>query len=265
MSPYVKLQWEWTHTADNRCVPYSEAVRLKLPYSRLQYFVHQSVSMNPSQGIHGGIGAAVFYRCYTANMRPFASTPAARTKDTVIWSFNGQNCSFYHLNWINVIEGKIKGEMGVARRRGRRRKKLLDDLKDRRGYCHLKEEALDSTVWRNRFGGGFGPVVRQNTELMNEFTGYCCEPDLYMLHKFHVPNLMAPFHCVGRTKGSFQARGTCTMYLFRNKASCYHLAKPPNWRTIPCRVPVTPYSTFSQLPSILNVVPPPATKRGAMS
>ena len=36
------------------------------------------------------------------------------------------------------IEGKIKGEMEVTRRRGRRRKKLLDDLKDRRGYCHLK-------------------------------------------------------------------------------------------------------------------------------
>jgi len=35
-------------------------------------------------------------------MRPFASTPAARTKDTVIWSFNGQNSSFYNLNWINV-------------------------------------------------------------------------------------------------------------------------------------------------------------------
>ena len=42
-----------------------------------------------------------------------------------------------------VIEGKINGEMEAARRRGRRRKKLLDDLKDRRGYCHLKEEALD--------------------------------------------------------------------------------------------------------------------------
>jgi len=63
-----------------------------------------------------------------------------------------------------VIEGKIKGEMEVARRRGRRRKKLLDNLKDRRGYSHLKEEALDRTMWRNRFGGGFGPVVRQNTE-----------------------------------------------------------------------------------------------------
>jgi len=54
--------------------------------------------------------------------------------------------------------------MEVARRRGTRRKKLLDDLKDRRGYSHLKEEALDSTIWRNRFGGGFVPVVRQNTE-----------------------------------------------------------------------------------------------------
>ena len=58
--------------------------------------------------------------------------------------------------------------MEVARRRGRRRKKLLDDLKDRRGYSHLKEEALDRTMWRHRFGGGFGPVVRQNTEWMNE-------------------------------------------------------------------------------------------------
>ena len=66
-----------------------------------------------------------------------------------------------------VIEGKIKGDMEVARRRERRRKKLLDDLKDRRGYSHLKEEALDSTMWRHRFGGSFGSVVRQNTEWMN--------------------------------------------------------------------------------------------------
>ena len=49
----------------------------------------------------------------------------------------------------------------------RRRKKLLDDLKDRRGYSHL-EEALNRTMWRHRFGGGFGPVFRQNTEWMNE-------------------------------------------------------------------------------------------------
>jgi hypothetical protein len=65
---------------------------------------------------------------------------------------------------MQVIEGKIQGAMEVIRRRGRRRKKLLDDLKDRKGYSQSKEEALDRTVWRNRFGRGFGPVVRQNTE-----------------------------------------------------------------------------------------------------
>jgi len=63
-----------------------------------------------------------------------------------------------------VIEGKIKREKKVTRRRGRRCKKLLDDLKDRRGYFHLKEEALDRIMWRNRFGRGVGPVVRQSTE-----------------------------------------------------------------------------------------------------
>ena len=46
-------------------------------------------------------------------------------------------------------------------RRGRKRRKLLDDLKEKREYSQLKEEALDRTVWRAGFGRGFGPVVRQ--------------------------------------------------------------------------------------------------------
>jgi hypothetical protein len=58
-----------------------------------------------------------------------------------------------------VIEGNIQGQIEVTRRRGRRRKKLLDNHGDRRGYSHLKEEALDRVKWRNRFGGGCGPVV----------------------------------------------------------------------------------------------------------
>jgi hypothetical protein len=45
------------------------------------------------------------------------------------------------------IYAKIKGEMEVTRRRGRRRRKLLDDLKGRRGYYLLKEKALDRTMW----------------------------------------------------------------------------------------------------------------------
>jgi hypothetical protein len=40
-------------------------------------------------------------------------------------------------------------------------------LKERRGYSHLKEEALDRTVWRAPFGGDFGPVVRQTANWMN--------------------------------------------------------------------------------------------------
>ena len=63
-----------------------------------------------------------------------------------------------------VIEGKINGEMEVTRRGGRRRTKPLDDFKDRRGYSHWKEEALYRTMRRNRFEGGFGPVVRKNTK-----------------------------------------------------------------------------------------------------
>jgi hypothetical protein len=62
-------------------------------------------------------------------------------------------------NTQQVIEGKIKGRIEVTRRRGRRRKKLLDDLGDRIGYSHLKEEAVDRIKWRNRFGRGCGPVV----------------------------------------------------------------------------------------------------------
>jgi hypothetical protein len=60
-----------------------------------------------------------------------------------------------------VTEGKIQGRIEVTGRQGRRHRKLLDDLKESRGYFHLKEKALDRTMWRARFGRGFGPVVRQ--------------------------------------------------------------------------------------------------------
>jgi hypothetical protein len=63
-----------------------------------------------------------------------------------------------------VIKGKIQGGIEVTGRQGRRRRKLLDNLIERRGYSHLKEEALDRTIWRARFGRSFGPVVRQTTK-----------------------------------------------------------------------------------------------------
>jgi hypothetical protein len=71
----------------------------------------------------------------------------------------GRNCLLRQ-----VVEGNIKGVIEVTGRRGRRRRKLLDDLKERRGYTRLKEEALDRTVLRARFGRGCRPVVRQTAK-----------------------------------------------------------------------------------------------------
>jgi hypothetical protein len=70
-----------------------------------------------------------------------------------------RNCLLKH-----IIEGKMKGRIEETGRHGRRCRQLLDDFKEMRRYWKLKEEALDRTVWRTRFGRGYGPVVRQTTE-----------------------------------------------------------------------------------------------------
>jgi hypothetical protein len=61
------------------------------------------------------------------------------------------------------IEGKIKGWIEVTERRRRRCTKLLDELKEMRGFSHLKEGALVRSMWRAGFGRAFGPAVRQTT------------------------------------------------------------------------------------------------------
>jgi hypothetical protein len=54
--------------------------------------------------------------------------------------------------------------VGVTGRRRGRRKELLDNLKEKRGYGKLIEEGLDHTLWRTGFGRVYGPVIRQTTE-----------------------------------------------------------------------------------------------------
>ena len=61
------------------------------------------------------------------------------------------------------IEEKIKVGIKVTGLRGRRRKKLLDDLKERRGHCKLKEEALDRTMRRAGFGDRSDRKTRKKT------------------------------------------------------------------------------------------------------
>ena len=52
----------------------------------------------------------------------------------------------------HVIEGNVQGRIEVAVRRGRRRKHLLNDHKEGRGYLKLKAESLDCTLSRDVFG-----------------------------------------------------------------------------------------------------------------
>jgi len=56
----------------------------------------------------------------------------------------------------------------VTGRGRRKRKQLLDDLKENRRYRDCKQEAPDRSLWRTRFGRGYGRVVRQKTGRMND-------------------------------------------------------------------------------------------------
>jgi hypothetical protein len=65
-----------------------------------------------------------------------------------------------------VIEGKIKGGIEVTGRRGRRRGKLLGDLKERRRIFSLERRSsryhyVESSLWKKK---DFGPVLRQTTK-----------------------------------------------------------------------------------------------------
>jgi hypothetical protein len=52
----------------------------------------------------------------------------------------------------------------VTGRRGTRRKQLLDDFKEKRGFCKLKEEAQARTACRTGSERGYGTVVRQSAD-----------------------------------------------------------------------------------------------------
>jgi hypothetical protein len=52
--------------------------------------------------------------------------------------------------------------------RGRRRKQLVDGLKENRRYCKVKDKPLNLTLWRNRFGRGYRPLARHYTMIMTK-------------------------------------------------------------------------------------------------
>jgi hypothetical protein len=64
----------------------------------------------------------------------------------------------------HAIEGQLEGRTEMTWRRGRRRKHLLDDPKEKISYWKLKEEAWDCTLWRTCFGRSKELVGRQTAE-----------------------------------------------------------------------------------------------------
>jgi len=77
-----------------------------------------------------------------------------RRKANLIGHRLRRNCLVQH-----VLGGEKEGRVGVTERRERRRKQLLDDLKEKRGYWKLEEGTLHRSLWRIHFG-----LVRQTTK-----------------------------------------------------------------------------------------------------
>jgi hypothetical protein len=82
-----------------------------------------------------------------------------RRKNNWVGNILSRKCVLDH-----AIEGNIERVIAGMGRQGGSCKQLLNDLKETREYWKLKEEALDRTLWRTRFGRGCGPVIRQTVE-----------------------------------------------------------------------------------------------------
>jgi hypothetical protein len=103
-----------------------------------------------------------------------------------------------------VTEGKIQRGIEVTGRQGKRCRKLLDDLKESRGYSPLKEEALNRIMWRVRFGRGFVPVVRRTTKRMNEDITVC-----WLVNDCRQFGMNCCLHCQVR-------RNTSSLHVYRH-------------------------------------------------
>ena len=55
----------------------------------------------------------------------------------------------------------------MKRRRGRRRKQLLNDLKEAEDAGTLKREALDPNLWRTDCGRSCGPAAKRDHRIMS--------------------------------------------------------------------------------------------------
>ena len=111
-------------------------------------------------------------------------------------------------------------------------------------------------------------MLSHPTYLANSLATAVSGPDLYRLQTFHAPNLMPLFHSLGRTKVSVRVRDKCSCFVTKpvfTVRSCHHIGQPSSWTTTLFRLSAIVYSIYSELPSILEAVPPSASWGRAMS
>jgi hypothetical protein len=65
-------------------------------------------------------------------------------------------CNKFNLNIYTE-----KGRLGMTLKRGRRRRQLLDGVKERRGYSRLKKDVLDHTMWTVPFGRSVWGIIEK--------------------------------------------------------------------------------------------------------
>jgi len=100
-----------------------------------------------------------------------------------------------------------------------------------------------------------------NIYIANSLAAAVSELALSRLLTLHVPNLMSLFRCSVHTKVSIQAQDMCSCFVTKpvfKVRGCQQLSRHPSWRTTPCLLSATVYTIYSQLPSVLEAVPPSA-------
>jgi hypothetical protein len=116
-----------------------------------------------------------------------------------------RNCFLKH-----VIEGKLAESTEMTGRR--RKQQVMDSLKQKRRYWKLKEEALDRTVWRTRFGRGYAPVVDRLQNVWND-TSNCINHKMWP----HVStNYMVILRPLGHVKPKLKLQISFWVRIFQN-------------------------------------------------
>jgi hypothetical protein len=121
---------------------------------------------------------AVAHVCKASDEEATVRTPSRLWKDLTLKNTRKVNWIGHILSTNCLLKHAIKGKTeerikGTGRWR-RRRNQLLDDTKEKKRTLKLKAEALDITLWRRGYGRGYGLVVTQIIQWMNEWIGGAC-------------------------------------------------------------------------------------------